>query len=72
MTTPRVVELRRSLEATSQDAFARSDDDEAGPLAVVLELRPRDPAALRHVPRRRRASVRPGPAPDPGGGGAAA
>ncbi|HEX4344624.1 MAG TPA: hypothetical protein VHZ31_03585 [Solirubrobacteraceae bacterium] len=69
MTTPRVVELRRSLEATSQDAFARSDDDDPGPLAVVLELRPRDPAALRRAPRRRRG---PGSAPDPGPGGCAA
>jgi hypothetical protein len=52
MTTPRVTELPRRLEPSSPDTFLRGCGE--APLAVVVQLRPRDPL----VPRRRPAARR--------------
>ncbi len=65
MTTPRVTELPRRLEPSSPDTFLRGCGD--GPLADVVQLRPRDPLAPRRpaMPRRaareRRLAFVPGP-----------
>jgi hypothetical protein len=57
MTTPRVTELPRRLEPSSPDTFLRGCGEEA-PLAVVVQLRPRDPLAPRRpAMARRRARV---------------
>jgi hypothetical protein len=51
MTTPRVTELPRRLEPSSPDTFLRGCD---GPLAEVIQLRPRDPRAPRRPSTARR------------------
>jgi hypothetical protein len=53
MTTPRVTELPRRLEPSSPDTFLRGCG-EAAPLAVVVQLRPRDPLAPRRSATARR------------------
>lgn len=52
MTTPRVTELHRRLEATSPDTFLTAAAADDGPLATVVVLRPRD--GRRRRPRARR------------------
>ncbi len=42
MTTPRVIELPRRLEATSQDTFLGLLRPDSAPLAPVVALRPRE------------------------------
>ncbi len=42
MTTPRVIELPRRLEATSADTFLGVHGPDLRPLAQVVALRPRD------------------------------
>jgi hypothetical protein len=54
MTTPRVTELPRRLEPSSRDTFLGPADE--APLAVVLQMRPRD---ARRPPNRRRRASRP-------------
>jgi hypothetical protein len=79
MTTPRVTELPRRLEPICSDTFLREDDvppprlaavREPRPLAVVLQMRPRDPLVARRPAKPRRVSRRPphsGGMPGPGG-----
>lgn len=55
MTTPRVTELRRRLEATAPDTFLTAAATDDRPLATVVVLRPRDPARGRR-PRTRRSA----------------
>ena len=54
MTTPRVTELPRRLEPIGNDTFLGGCEVDAGPLASVLPLRPRDPLAARRLARARR------------------
>jgi hypothetical protein len=71
MTTPRVTELPRRLEPIGNDTFLGGCEVDAGPLASVLPLRPRDPLAVRRSARARRGGPRP-PRPTTGPGDEAA
>lgn len=89
MTTPHVTELPRQLEPICSDTFLGEREAaaptpappplhavrDAGPLAVVLQLRPRDPQAARRPAKPRRRARRPphsGPGLGSGPGGDAA
>lgn len=83
MTTPHVTELPRHLEPICSDTFlgAGSEEErpappplsavrESRPLAVVLQLRPRNPLSARRAAKPRRHAHRPPPSggmPGPGG-----